>query len=129
MAVRLALDTNRYVDLCRGEEGVAERLERAAFIYMPFVVMAELRAGFAVGVRGPQNERVLRRFLMKEGVEILFADEQTSHHYASIFRQLRAQDTPIPTNEIWIAALVVQHDLVLYARDQHFDHLPQLVRV
>ncbi|MCZ6917113.1 MAG: type II toxin-antitoxin system VapC family toxin [Gemmatimonadetes bacterium] len=129
MAVRLALDTNRYVDLCRGEEGVAERLERAGFIYMPFVVMAELRAGFAVGVRGPQNERVLRRFLMKEGVEVLFADEQTSHHYASIFRQLRAQDTPIPTNEIWIAALVLQHDLVLYARDQHFDHLPQLVRV
>ena len=129
MAVRLALDTNRYVDLCRGELGVAERLEGAEFIYLPFVVMAELLAGFAVGARGEQNEGVLRRFLMKEGVEVLFADDQTAHHYTAIFRQLRAQGTPIPTNHIWIAALVLQHDLALYARDQHFDQLPQLVRV
>jgi predicted nucleic acid-binding protein len=42
---------------------------------------------------------------------------------------LREQATPIPTNDIWIAALVVQHDLALFARDQHFDHLPQLEKV
>ena len=53
----------------------------------------------------------------------------TTRHYASVARQLRTQGTPIPTNHIWIAALVLQHDLALYARDPHFDHLPQLVRV
>lgn len=127
--MRLALDTNRYVDFCRGVPEVVERLEMAEEIHLPFVTLGELRAGFAVGTRGPANERTLRRFLMRQGVLVLFADEQTSHHYASVYRQLRIQGTPIPTNDLWIAALVLQHDLALYARDQHFDHLPQLVRV
>ena len=127
--MRLVLDTNRYVDFCRDVDGVAETLETAEAIYLPFPVLAELRTGFAVGSHGPENERTLRRFLMQTGVSVLFADEQTTHQYASVFRQLRSQGTPIPTNDIWIAALVLQHDLALYARDRHFDHLPQLVMV
>ncbi len=127
--MRIAVDTNRYVDFCRGEPAVVATLENAEAILMPFVVVAELRGGFAVGSKGPENERTLRRFLMKDGVSVVFADEQTTHQYASIFRQLRSQGTPIPTNDMWIAALVQQHDLVLYARDRHFDHLPQLVRI
>jgi tRNA(fMet)-specific endonuclease VapC len=127
--MRLALDTNRYIDLCRDVDGVAETLEEAEAILLPFPVLAELRAGFAVGSHGPENERTLRRFLMQPGVSALFADEQTTHQYASLFRQLRSQGTPIPTNDIWIAALVLQHGLALYARDRHFDHLPQLVMV
>jgi predicted nucleic acid-binding protein len=62
-------------------------------------------------------------------VEILYADEQTTFHYARIYRQLREQGTPIPTNDIWIAALVQQHHLILYSRDSHFDALPQLSRL
>lgn len=127
--MRLALDTNRYVDLCRDVSGVGETLEAAESIYLPFPTLAELRAGFAVGSRGPANEQSLRRFLLKDGVSLLLADEQTTHHYASVYRQLRAQGTPIPTNDMWMASLVLQHDLVLYARDQHFDHLPQIVRI
>jgi predicted nucleic acid-binding protein len=65
---------------------------------------------------------------VKPGVQLLYADEQTTHHYASVYRQLREQGTPIPTNDMWVAALVLQHDLVLFARDRHFDHLPQLLR-
>jgi tRNA(fMet)-specific endonuclease VapC len=60
---------------------------------------------------------------------VVFADEQTTHHYATLYRQLRRQGTPMPTNDLWIAAPALQHDLVLYARDEHFDHLPQLLRV
>ena len=48
---------------------------------------------------------------------------------ASVYRQLRKQGTPIPTNDMWLAALVLQHNLALHARDRHFDHLAQLVRV
>ena len=125
----MALDTNRYVDLCRGVPEVITVLETAESVLLPFVVVGELRAGFAVGSRGPTNERTLRRFLMRTGIDILFADEQTTHHYANVYRQLRAQGTPIPSNDLWIAALVLQHDLALYARDQHFVHLPQLVRI
>lgn len=129
MAVRLALDTNRYTDLCRGVEEVVELVEHAEAIFLPFAVLGELRAGFALGKRGAENERILRRFLMKPEVEVLFADEQTTHHYAALFRQLRRQGTPIPINDLWTAALVLQHDLVLCDRDHHFDHLPQIPRV
>lgn len=127
--MRLALDTNRYVDLCRGVAETAALVEEAEQVVLPFVVVGELRAGFAHGRRQVDNERVLRRFLLKGGVAVLFADDQTTHHYASVFRQLRKQGTPIPTNDMWLASLVLQHSLALHARNRHFDHLPQLVRV
>jgi len=129
VALRLALDTNRYTDLCRGLVPVVETVELADEVWLPFIVMGELRAGFAVGSQGTRNEAVLRRFLFKSGVGVLYADEQTTHHYAAVYRQLRRQGTPIPTNDMWIAALVLQHSLVLFARDTHFDALPQLTRV
>ena len=127
--MKIALDTNRYVDLCRGSAETVTLLEEADAIALPFVVVGELRAGFAHGRRHAENEGVLQRFLLKDGVSVLFADDQTTHHYASVFRQLRKQGTPIPTNDIWLAALVLQHNLALHARDRHFDHLPQIVRV
>jgi tRNA(fMet)-specific endonuclease VapC len=125
----MALDTNRYTDLCRGHATVVEAVELADEVWLPFIVMGELRAGFAVGTQGARNEAVLGRFLMKPGVSVLYADEQTTHHYAAVYRQLRKQGTPIPTNDMWISALVLQHSLVLCARDAHFDALPQLPRV
>jgi len=127
--VRVAIDTNRYVDLCKSVAETVDLLEQAEAIMLPFVVLGELRAGFAYGRRQAENEQVLRRFLLKEGVRVLYADDQTTHHYAAVFRQLRKQGTPIPTNDMWLAALVLQHNLAFHARDKHFDHLPQLVRV
>jgi tRNA(fMet)-specific endonuclease VapC len=127
--MRLALDTNRYTDLCRGDATIIETVEVADQVWLPFVVLGELRAGFGVGSQGPRNESVLRRFLLKPGVGVLYADEQTTHHYASVYRQLRKQGNRIPTNDMWIAALVLQHSLSLCDRDAHFDALPQLTRV
>jgi tRNA(fMet)-specific endonuclease VapC len=127
--VRVALDANRYVGLCKGLPETVRVLEEAEIVMLPFVVLAELRAGFARGRRTAENERTLRRFLLKDGVRVVFADDQTTHHYASLYGQLRKQGTPIPTNDLWIGALVLQHSLVLHTRDRHFDHLPQIVRV
>lgn len=127
--MRLALDTNRYTDLCRGDVSVVEAIELADEVWLPFIVLGQLRTGFAVGTQGPRNEAALRRFLIKFRVGVLYADDQTTHHYAALYRQLRKQGTPIPTNDMWIAALVLQHSLVLFARDAHFDVLPQLTRV
>ena len=124
--MRIVLDTNRYRDFCSGDGEVVTRLETAEAVLLPFVVLAELRAGFAVGIRGRENERLLRRFLDKPGVDVLFASEATTRVYAELFRQLRAQGTPIPTNDLWIAALVVESDSSLYTRDAHFRQLPQL---
>lgn len=127
--MRLALDTNRYTDLCRGDSFVLETVEHADEVWLPFIVVGELRAGFAAGGRESRNDAVLRRFLIRPRVGILYADEQTTHHYASVYRQLRKQGTPIPTNDMWIGSLVLQHSLSLFARDAHFDALPQLTRV
>jgi len=127
--MRLALDTNRYTDLARGLEPTVSLVATADVVYLPFVVAGELRAGFAAGHRTVENERALRQFLGKPGVEMLLADEQTTFHYGAVYGQLRRQGTPIPTNDMWIAALVLQHGLVLHARDQHFDHVAQLPRV
>ncbi len=124
--MRIALDANRYTDLCQGDLGLAELLENADEVLVPFAVLAELRAGFAAGTKGRENEQVLQRFLHKPGVGVLYADEMTTRTYARLYRQLRLQGTPIPINDLWIAALVVEHNLVLCTRDRHFDHLPQI---
>lgn len=125
----LAIDTNRYRDFCEGDPDAVERFRTASRICIPFPVLAELRAGFECGTSARRNESVLARFLNSPRVECLFADEQTTFHYARVFRQLREQGTPIPTKDIWIAALVQQHNLLLYSRDRHFDSLPQLARL
>lgn len=59
---------------------------------------------------------------------MLYPDDGTSHHFARVYAQLKAQGTPIPVHDIWIAALALQHDLLLASRDRHFDRLPQLAR-
>ena len=127
--MKVALDTNRYVDLCNGAGETTNIVTQAEVLLLPFIVLAELRAGFARGNQQADNERTLQRFLLKDGVKSLFADAQTTYHYAALYRQLRKQGTPIPTNDMWIAALVLQHNLVLHARDRHFDQLAQLARV
>ena len=126
--MRVALDTNAYADAARGVERCVEMLRSASEIHLPFVVLAELRAGFAAGTRGAKNEAALTLFLESPRVSVLFADEQTTHHYARIFAFLRKQGTPVPTNDLWIAALVVQHQLVLLSSDAHFERIPQVPR-
>ncbi len=124
--MKLALDTNRYRDFCDGDEEVLRLLEEAESIHLPFVVLGELRAGFALGRRGRENEALLQRFLMRPGVEIAWGTDSTTRVYASLFRQLRNQGTPIPTNDLWIAALVLDRGFALCTRDDHFTRLPQL---
>jgi tRNA(fMet)-specific endonuclease VapC len=126
--VRVALDSNTYTDLNRGVDRTVVLLEAADAIVLPFVVIAELRAGFAHGRRRILNEAILRRFLMKPRVSVAYPDDDTTFHYAGIYVQLRHQGTPIPIRDMWIAAIVLQHNLALHARDAHFDHLPQVVR-
>ena len=127
--MKIALDTNRYRDFCVGDPVVLERIQLAEQVVLPFVTLAELRAGFQCGTYARKNERILRRFLNRPRTSVLYAGEATTRHYAQLFCQLRQQGTPIPTNDIWIAALVVEHGLHLFSRDHHFNHLPHLLRV
>lgn len=68
-------------------------------------------------------------FLSQDGISTLAIDPPVSHRYAEIYRTLRARGTPIPTNDVWIAALAVEHGLVVYTRDHHFASVPGLASV
>lgn len=127
--MRIAIDSNRYTDLCRGIPEVVEVLSTASEIHVPLIVIAEQRAGFAHGSQRAKNERVLTRFLNTPGVFVLAPDEQTTFFYADAYAYLRKRGKPIPTNDLWIAALALQHQLILFDRDSDFDHLPQIARL
>jgi tRNA(fMet)-specific endonuclease VapC len=129
MALILAIDTNRYRDLRDRLPEVVQALETATTIYVPFVVLAELKVGFGQGKRRVENERLLDAFLRQPGVEIAFPDSTTVDVYSALFLDLKTRGRPVPLNDLWIAALCVQHGWMLYTRDKHFDHLPQVARV
>ncbi len=126
--MRILLDTNRYTDFCKSVPEAVAPVTAAEHVFLPFVALAELRGGFQAGTLARENERTLTRFLASERVSVLYPDETTTQVYAGLFAQLRRQGTPIPTNDIWIAALALQHNLALLSRDAHFDNLPQLRR-
>jgi predicted nucleic acid-binding protein len=127
--MRVAIDSNRYTDFRVGKPEVIDFLARVAEIYLPLIVIAELRAGFAHGTRRAENERLLAKFFSQDGVHIACPNEQTTYFYADLYSDLRRRGTPVPTNDLWIAALTIQHNLVLFDRDSDFDRIPQLVRV
>ena len=127
--MRLLIDTNRYTDLIRGEPEVLKAASEATQLFLSFIVLAELHAGFRMGSRRVHNEQRLKEFLSQPGVGIFYADAQTVVVYADMKVQLRRQGTPIPDHDIWIAALALQHGLTLYSRDKHVDHLPQVARM
>ena len=124
--MNVALDTNAYSDFMRGDGDRVRVVRAARTIALPLIVLGELRAGFAAGNRESANAANLRRFLASPRVSILLPDEQTAHHYAQLHFQLRAKGAAIPTNDLWIASLVVQYDLILCTSDNHFRQLPQV---
>ena len=125
--MRIALDTNAYSDFLRGTKWM-DALQQASEVSLPLFVVGELRAGFLQGNRSTRNEADLERFINSPRVNLLLPDSATTREYSALVAQLRKQGTPIPTNDIWIAALCLQHDLVFCSSDEHFDHVPQLAR-
>jgi tRNA(fMet)-specific endonuclease VapC len=126
--MKLALDTNTYRAFMEGDKKAVELVRQADVIGMPVPALAELRFGFLSGTRGRQNEAVLQRFLDSPRIQILSCDYQTSHYYSEIKLQLKKQGTPIPINDVWIAAIASQHGMTLFSYDRDFDSIPQLPR-
>lgn len=126
--MRVLLDTNRLTDVFRRDRELNDALERVSEIWVPFIALAELKAGFLAGRRAGENEGLLYSFLRLPGVGVLYAESETTEVYARLFVQLRQAGTPIPTNDLWIAALAVQHGLTLLTRDRHFAKLSQVPR-
>lgn len=126
--MRLALDTNAYRLVMEANDAAVQLVRASDLVLMPVPVIAELRFGFLHGTKGRRNEATLARFLDSPRVECLVCDEDTTKVYAGLKLQLKRQGTPIPINDVWIAALALQHDAALLTLDSDFDRLPQLRR-
>jgi predicted nucleic acid-binding protein len=122
------LDTNRLTDLFQGDAELAATLAACEQVWIPLVVLAEIKAGFYGGAQRQSNEALLQRLLTKETVAVLLPGRETAEQYARLFVQLKRAGTPVPDNDLWIAALALEHDLVLITRDRHFECIPQLPR-
>lgn len=96
-------------------------------LYMPIIVVGELRAGFAAGSKRDYNERYLQQFLDNPKVRVINLSDKTSEYYASIFATLKQADTPIGSNDMWIAALALEHDYLLVTLDTDFKRVPDLL--
>lgn len=123
----MILDTNAISALSFRDADLVELIGAAPRIAIPFVCVAEYR----FGILGSTKKVELKRFLEKltEKWPVLFPDMATLSLYAEICVQLKTAGTPIPSNDIWIAALVRQAKMPLVSKDQHFDRVPQIHRV
>ena len=124
---QLMIDTSAYAAFMRGHPGAKGELRKAAAILLPVIVLGELWAGFEVGSRRELNYDLLADFLHSPRVSILPITTETAERYAHIYAYLRQNGRPIPTNDLWIAALAMEHGAELLTADAHFLHLPQII--
>jgi tRNA(fMet)-specific endonuclease VapC len=121
------LDTSAYVGFKRNAVEALEMIVKAELIVFSPVVMGELMFGFRNGTRFKENMDDLDRFLKHEAVDLVPIGKITSDRYSRIAVKLRQQGTPIPTNDIWIAAQAMEQGAELITSDQHFDKINGLV--
>lgn len=126
---RLLLDTNVYTAFMLGRPDVVETLSLAAQIVICPIVAGELLAGFRAGTREKANRKQWELFLDNPRVAEVGIDASTADFYAEVYRALRAKGTPIPTNDLWIAACALQNGLPLATLDAHFRAIDGLVHV
>lgn len=124
--MKLCLDTSAYSHFKRGHAAVVDAISHASWLGIPAVVLGELRTGFALGSRARQNEADLQRFLAGSVVSILDVDDEASRTYAEIVVALRRAGTPLPTNDIWIAAVAAREGAPVLTFDAHFRSIARI---
>lgn len=120
---RLCLDTSAYSLWQRGHPEAGRLLDRCPEVGVPAIVIGELRAGFRQGSREQKNEEELRRFFANPCVRVLDVDEEAATQYAQIVFDLSRAGTPVPTNDIWIAAVALREGMTLLTFDDHFSRI------
>lgn len=124
---RILIDTNIYSLALRGDEKVVDTLRHAERIGFSSMSVGELLSGFKGGKKEQVNRKELETFLDAPRTVLYPVDEYTAEYYSSIINQLRQDGTPIPTNDIWIAATSFQYGLQLYTADKHFYSIAGLM--
>ena len=122
----MILDTNAISALFGGEPELAGILAGRDRLHLPVIVIGEYRYGL-LRSRHRKTLAQLLDTLIAESI-VLAVDADTATAYASIRDELRRKGTPIPENDVWIAALARQHELPVVTRDAHFDLVPRLAR-
>jgi len=124
-----SLDTSAFSDFNRGDSRLREWFHSENEILVSQIVIGELRAGFAAGNRREVNEKLLQRFLDSPNVQTVTITNSTTKLFAEIYLRLRKAGTPIGTNDMWIAAFSLEHDVPLLTTDGDFANVPDLVLV
>lgn len=124
---RVLLDTSAYSAFLRGDTRIRRCVQEADELFVNPVILGELKASFLRGRHRKKNERELTSFLASPRVRVVVLDEGTSERYAAILDSLRSAGTPIPTNDVWIAANAMQHGLRVATTDQHFRKVSQIL--
>ena len=125
--MKLLLDTSAYVGFKRNVPDLVEMIVGAEWILFSPVVLGELMFGFRNGVKFKENMNDLNEFLQHDVVEIVQIGKMTSDRYSRIAAQLKRNGTPIPSNDIWIAAQTMEHGAELITTDRHFNEIDGLV--
>ncbi len=125
--MKILLDTSAYVGFKRNNQELVEIIVGAELILFSTIVLGELLFGFRNGSRFKENLVELNRFLVHDAVETVPVGKISADRYARIAAQLRRQGTPVPTNDIWIAAQTMEHGAELITTDEHFDKISGLV--
>lgn len=119
-------DTNVVTRLFAGDARIKEVLETSHRVYFSLIVLGELLAGFRGGNKARENRNKLSVFLNKPNVELAGITTEIAERYASIFNQLKAQGTPIPTNDMWIASQGLEQGCTVLTLDDHFSWIANL---
>jgi predicted nucleic acid-binding protein len=123
---RVCLDTSAYSNLKRGHTKLAEVLDRAEWVGISSIVLGELHAGFEAGSHREKNESELEEFLDCPNVETLSVDHDVARIFGNIVVSLRRQGTPLPANDIWIAAACARAGATLLTFDAHFQSITRI---
>jgi len=117
----ILIDTNAMTALFRGDTAVLNIMAKADCVYASVVVIGELEVGFRGGSRYAGNLSMLDRFLTIPSVEVLPVRRETSDCFGRIKHALKTKGTPIPVNDVWLAAQCMETGSVLVTYDRHFD--------
>ena len=125
MSGRFLLDTNVVIALFRKDKAVIEAIRHADEVFIPVIVLGELYYGARKSAHADENvDRITD--LARTG-SLLSVDEKTAEFYGTVKNALRTSGTPIPENDIWIAAVARQHGLTIVTRDEHFRKVEELL--
>jgi len=122
--VGVALDTNALSALADGDVRLGELLETVTELALPAIALGEYRYGISRSRHRRTYERWLKGVL--EDVPVLPVLDSTTVQYAKLWSDLRKAGTPLPTNDVWIAAICLEHRLPLVTRDSHFAKVRSL---